>query len=146
VSRAYIGALVGLLLGGLLVVPENASANCLKAHKPFTLSGDSIEYAMTIAPGGDCIQGLRASTMQIYDIWVLKQPAHGDLVMVGPGFRYLAKSDFSGTDKFTLVVVGKNLREEGFSTVEITVSPQDPPATFAAAAERLLKLSTASAP
>jgi hypothetical protein len=145
VSRAYVYALVALMLGGLSAVPANAT-NCLKAHKVFNLSGDSIEYAMTIAPGADCIQGLRASTMQIYDIWVLKQPEHGDLVMVGPGFRYFAKSDFSGTDKFTLVVVGKNLREEGFSTVEVTVSPQDPTTTLTASIESLLTLSAASAP
>jgi len=46
--------------------------------------------------------------------------------MVGTGFRYFAKPDFSGTDKFSLMVVGKNLREEGSSTVEITVSPLNP--------------------
>ena len=46
--------------------------------------------------------------------------------MVGTGFRYFAKPDFSGTDKFSLMVVGKNLREEGSSTAEITVSPLNP--------------------
>jgi hypothetical protein len=46
---------------------------------------------------------------------------------VGPGFRYFAKSDFSGTDRFTLLVVGKNRHDEGSSTVEITVSLSSPP-------------------
>ncbi|MGC2180634.1 MAG: hypothetical protein WA650_20670 [Bradyrhizobium sp.] len=49
------------------------------------------------------------------------------------GFRYFAKPDFSETDKFSLMVVGKNLREEGYSTVEITVSRRDAPLTLSAA-------------
>ena len=61
--------------------------------------------------------------MQIYSVRILQKPKSGELVMVGTGFRYFAKQDFSGTDKFSLMVVGKNLHEEGQSTVEITVSP-----------------------
>ncbi|WBL80348.1 hypothetical protein I3J27_07975 [Bradyrhizobium xenonodulans] len=77
---------------------------------------------MTIAAGADCIQGLRWSTMQIYNVSVVEKPKSGELVMVGPGFRYFAKPDFSGTDKFTLVVVGKNRHDAGTSTIQITVS------------------------
>jgi hypothetical protein len=32
-----------------------------------------------------------------------------------------------GSDKFSLMVVGKNFREEGYSTVEITVSGREAP-------------------
>ena len=53
--------------------------------------------------------------------------------MVRTDFRYFAKPDFSGTDKFSLMVVGKNLREEGYSTVEITVSRRDTPLMLSAA-------------
>ena len=122
-SRAYFYALCALILGASLATPAHASPNCLGEHKAFRLSGDSIVYSMVIAPGGDCIQGLRSSTMQVYAVWVLDKPTHGELITVGPGFRYLADPSFSGTDKFSLVVVGKNLREEGYSTVEIMVSP-----------------------
>jgi hypothetical protein len=31
----------------------------------------------------------------------------GEIALVGPGFRYFAKLDLSGTDKFTLLVVGQ---------------------------------------
>lgn len=75
----------------------------------------------------------RRSTMQIYSVRILNKPASGELVMVGTSFRYFAKPDFSGTDKFSLMVVGKNLREEGYSTVEITVSRRDAPLTLSAA-------------
>jgi hypothetical protein len=104
-----------------------ATPNCLRDNKPYMLAGDTIEWAMTIAPGANCIQGLRWSTMQIYDVSVVEKPKNGDLVLVGPGFRYFAQSDFTGTDKFTLLVVGKNRHDEGASTVQITVSKPNAP-------------------
>lgn len=125
--RINLGAFVTLMLIAFAPAAANASPSCLRDQKPFQLSGDSIEYSMAIAPGANCIQGLRWSFMQVYAVWILKKPAHGELVMVGPAFRYFAKPNFSGTDKFTVVVVGKNRREEGYSTVEITVSRQDTP-------------------
>ena len=129
-SWVYVWAFVVLMLSVFAPAPASASPNCLKDHKAFDLAGDSIEYAMTIAPGANCIQGLRWSYMQIYAVWVLEKPKGGDLVMVGPAFRYFAKPGFSGTDRFSLVVVGKNRHEEGYSTVEITVSARDAPPTL----------------
>jgi hypothetical protein len=96
------------------------------------LTGDSIQYSMAIAPGANCIQGLRWSFMQIYAVWVLKKPTNGKLVIVGPGFRYFAKPHFTGADKFKLVVIGKNRREQGYSTVEITVFPRNNPLRISA--------------
>ena len=130
--RVCFCALAALVLSAPFLVPASATPNCLGQHRPFKLAGDSIEYSMSISAGSDCIQGLRWSTMQIYTVKVLDKPASGELVMVGSGFRYFAKPDFSGTDKFSLVVTGKNLREEGSSTVEITVSRRDAPLTLSA--------------
>jgi hypothetical protein len=132
VLRAYVCALAALVLSAALSASANATPNCLGEHRPFKLAGDSIEYSMSISAGADCIQGLRWSTMQIYAVKVLDKPSRGELVMVGSGFRYFAKPDFSGTDKFSLVVTGKNLREEGSSTIEITVSRRDAPLTLSA--------------
>jgi len=128
-SRIYLCVFFGMMLTALAPASANATPNCLHDHKPYRLAGDSIEWSMAIAPGADCIQGLRWSTMQIYAVWVLEKPKSGKLVIVGPGFRYFATPDFSGTDKFSLVVVGKNLREEGYSTVDITVSHPSAPLT-----------------
>jgi hypothetical protein len=125
-SKIYICTFITLMLSALAPLPANATQNCLRDQKPYKLAGDSIDWSMTIEPGADCIQGLRWSTMQIYAVWVLKKPMSGKLVIVGPGFRYFAKPGFSGSDKFSLVVVGKNLREEGYSTVDITVSRSGP--------------------
>ncbi|MGY4607011.1 hypothetical protein ACVW16_005423 [Bradyrhizobium sp. USDA 4474] len=122
-SRISFGASIAAMLMLLASVSETkATPNCLRDNKPYKLAGDTMEWSMTIAAGADCIQGLRWSTMQIYSVSVVEKPKSGEIVMVGPGFRYFAKPDFSGTDKFTLVVVGKNRHDEGASTIQITVS------------------------
>ena len=116
---------VGLLMSALVPTAASASPSCLKDHKPYKLSGDTIEWEMTIKPGADCIQGLRWSYMQVFAVWVLNKPANGDLVIVGSGFRYFAKPGFDGPDKFSLVIIGKNRHDDGFSTVDITISHSD---------------------
>jgi hypothetical protein len=113
-----------LPLFALMSAPAKATPNCLRDNQAYKLAGDTIEWSMTIARGADCIQGLRWSTMQIYSVSIAEKPKSGELVLVGPGFRYFAKPDFSGTDSFTLIVVGKNRHDEGSSTVQITVSGQ----------------------
>lgn len=109
-----------IILGAASVA--NATPNCMRDIKPYRLAGDTMEWSMTIAPGADCIQGLRWSTMQIYSVSVAEKPKSGELVLVGPGFRYFANPDFNGTDTFTLVVVGKNRRDQGTSRVQVTIS------------------------
>jgi len=103
----------------------HATPNCMRDINPYRLVGDTMEWSMTIAPGADCIQGLRWSTMQIYSVSISEKPSNGELVLVGPGFRYFAKPNFSGTDKFTLIVVGKNRHAEGTSTIQVTISKPD---------------------
>jgi hypothetical protein len=110
----------------------NATPNCLRDIKPYKLAGDTMEWSMTITPGADCIQGLRWSTMQIYSVSVADKPKRGELVLVGPGFRYYAKPDFNGTDTFTLVVVGKNRHDVGTSTLEVTISRPEAPLVVSA--------------
>ncbi|MBW7971578.1 hypothetical protein [Bradyrhizobium sp. BR 10289] len=110
----------------------SATPACLRDIKPYKLAGDTMEWSMTIAPGADCIQGLRWSTMQIYNVSVVEKPKSGELVLVGPGFRYFAKPDFKGTDTFTLVVVGKNRHDAGASTVQVTISRAETPLVVSA--------------
>ena len=122
-SRISFSAAIAAMLMLLASASETkATPNCLRDNKPYRLAGDTMEWSMTIAPGADCIQGLRWSTMQIYKVEVTEKPKSGEIVLVGPGFRYFAKPNFSGTDRFTLLVVGKNRHDEGTSTVEVTVS------------------------
>ncbi|TFV38486.1 hypothetical protein [Bradyrhizobium niftali] len=127
-SRISFSAAIAAMLMLLASASETkATPNCLRDNKPYRLAGDTMEWSMTIAPGVDCIQGLRWSTMQIYNVEVTEKPKSGEIVLVGPGFRYFAKPNFSGTDRFTLLVVGKNRHDEGTSTVEVTVSRPNGP-------------------
>ena len=124
--RLFACSLSALMLGALAPTLAKASPSCLRDHKPYTLAGDAIQWSMTIKPGAECIQGLRWSFMQVFAVWVLDKPQTGELVIVGSGFRYFAKPGFSGADKFTLVVVGKNRHDEGYSTVEVSVTQPEP--------------------
>jgi hypothetical protein len=122
-SKILVQVATTVLLQSTVVSgPARATPNCLKDNQPYKLAGDTVGWSMTIAPGTDCIQGLRWSTMQIYSVSVAEKPKTGELVLVGPGFRYFAKPDFTATDSFTLNVVGKNRHDEGSSTVQVTVS------------------------
>jgi hypothetical protein len=77
---------------------------------------------MSVTGASECIQGLRWSYMQIYSVVLLKAPTLGKIEIVGSGFRYFADSESHETDSFTLVVVGKNRREPGQSTLQIAVN------------------------
>ena len=81
---------------------------------------------MTIAPGTDCIQGLRWSYMQISDVTVASEPSKGRLEIVGPGFRYTSQSDHQVTDKFSLLITGKIRQIAGTSTLDVEVNPPQP--------------------
>jgi len=107
---------------GFMVIPivsAHASPNCINDQKPFALADDTVIWTMDVAPGSECIQGLRWSYMQIYSVSIAKAPTKGKLAIVGPGFRYIADSESDEADSFTLVVVGKNRRNIGNSTIEI---------------------------
>lgn len=131
-SSTAISASIATALTILVSSAAYATPNCMRDIKPYKLAGDTMEWAMTITPGADCIQGLRWSTMQIYSVSVAEKPKNGELVLVGPGFRFFAKPDFSGTDTFTLVVVGKNRHDAGTSTVQVTISRADAPLVLSA--------------
>ena len=124
------------LLFALADDPAMATQSCLKGLKPYKMTGDTVEWSMTIKPGADCIQGLRWSTMQIFNVSVVEGPTHGKIVMVGPGFRYFANPDFDGTDKFTLVVDGQDRFDKGKSTIQITVSKSDSLLVVSAVSDR----------
>jgi len=109
----------------ILTVSAQASPSCLKNQKPFALAGDTIIWTMHAAPGSECIQGLRWSYMQIDSVVVSKAPTKGKIGIVGYGFRYFADSQSYEADSFTLVVVGKNRRDAGKSTLEIVVRPPE---------------------
>ena len=123
--RKLDSLLIAIGFMAILTVSAHASPNCLKNQKPFALAEDTIIWTMYAAPGSECIQGLRWSYMQIFSVLVSKAPTKGRIDIVGPGFRYFADSQNDEPDSFTLVVVGKNLRDPGKSTLEIVVNPPE---------------------
>src|ERR1700688_5007010 len=116
---------IAICFMAILTVSAHASPNCLKNQKPFALAGDVIIWTMYAAPGSECIQGLRWSFMQIDSVLVSKAPTKGKIGIVGYGFRYFADSQNYEADSFTLVVVGKNRRDPGKSTLQIVVKPPE---------------------
>lgn len=117
---ALAAVLVALGCGAARATPP-----CLKDQTPFALADDVMRWTMSLAPGAECIQGLRWSYMQIYEVEVAAAPRAGKLVIVGPGFRYTANAEGAAQgqepDRFTLLVSGKNRHTIGKSTIEITV-------------------------
>ena len=84
---------------------------------------DTVKWTMSIAPGADCIQGLRWSYMQIFNVSVVSGPSRGQLALVGSGFRYSAEAERPGADRFTLLISGKNRHDLGTSTLDVEVNP-----------------------
>ncbi len=120
-SRILARLLTSIGIVAILTISAHASPSCVKGEKPFALTGDTMAWTIYATPGWDCIQGLRWSFMQISDVSVSKAPTKGKVVIVGSGFRYFAASKDFEADSFTLVVVGKNKRDPGKSTLEIVV-------------------------
>lgn len=121
--KFYRSAISALILTLLTPCLANAARNCLRDQRPYQLADDMIEWSITLDAGSNCIQSLQTSRNRVYSIAVVESPAKGELVLSGPAFRYFAKSDGYEPDKFTLIVYGRNRQGEGFSTLEITVSP-----------------------
>lgn len=121
-SRKLDGLLMAIGFMAALGASAHASPSCLKEKQPFALADDFVSWTMSAAPGSECIQGLRWSYMQIYNVLVLKAPTKGKLVIVGSGFRYVADSESHEADNFTLVVFGKNRHNPGKSILDIAVN------------------------
>jgi hypothetical protein len=119
--RIFVRFSVAAVLLANLNISAGASPNCLSDQQPYALTDDIVNYTMTIAPGGECIQGLRWSYMQIEFVSILGAPKNGKAVVVGSGFRYFANPEFKGSDSFTVVVSGINRKTPGNSILQIEV-------------------------
>lgn len=87
--RMFARSSIVLPLFALMSAPAKATPNCLRDNQAYKLVGDTIEWSMTIAPGADCIQGLRWSTMQIYSVSIAEKPRAANWFWLGQGFDIL---------------------------------------------------------
>jgi hypothetical protein len=128
-TRLSLAAVLLAALGG----SASATPNCFRDPQPYALADDTVSWAMTIAPGADCIQGLRWSYMQIERVSLSSGPSNGKVVIVGPAFRYFADPAFRGSDTFTVSVSGKNRKASGKSILQIQVNARPPDVRVSAA-------------
>src|SRR4051812_39626984 len=97
-SRHFLTISIGVVMLVTSAFQADATPTCVKEKQPFALSSDTMHWTMNLAAGEDCIQGLRWSYMQIYEVTVVNAPSKGKLAIVGPGFRYFAsEADDGGT-------------------------------------------------
>jgi hypothetical protein len=107
----------------LLVSSASAAPNCLRDHEPFLLKGDTVVWDMAPPHGPECMQGLRWSYMQIFAVALVTPPKFGKVEILGSGFRYIPDPDAAThADTFKLHVLGKNRRDVGVSTIEISIA------------------------
>nr|NUR37822.1 hypothetical protein [Sphingomonas sp.] len=123
-ARAVLLFGIAVAASAMSGLAAQASPLCIKERTPFALSHDTVKWTMSIAPGAECIQGLRWSYMQIFNVSVVSGPSRGQLAVLGSGFRYSAENEAGGSDKFTLLISGKNRNVAGTSTLEVEVNPQ----------------------
>ncbi|MDH2357451.1 hypothetical protein QCM80_43920 [Bradyrhizobium sp. SSUT112] len=83
-----------------------------------------MRWSIRIKPGGECIQGLRWSTIIIENIAIVEPPKSGRLVIQGPAFRYFSNADAQGADFFKIAISGTSLHINGSSTIEVDITSQ----------------------
>lgn len=120
--RALLRAVVFFLVS----VPAAAIAGgtCLLHPERFKLQSDTVHWSMKIVSGGECIQGLRWSTILIDNITIAEQPKAGRLMIQGPSFRYFSNPGGRGTDSFKLSITGVSMHVAGSSSIEVEVISQ----------------------
>jgi pheromone shutdown protein TraB len=118
--------ILAVLLFFAVLSPAVAAPNCIRAAQPYQLTGETVKWSAKIARGSECLQGLRWSFMQIYNVQLLREPTQGKVSIVGSGFRYHSSVDDQSTeDAFTLIVTGKNRHTPGKTVIEVVVTEPD---------------------
>ncbi|WFU70952.1 hypothetical protein [Bradyrhizobium sp. CB2312] len=125
-SRSLIRAGLRTFVLVLALSPTAALAGgtCLLHPEPFKLQSDTVRWSIKIASGGQCIQGLRWSTIMIDHIAITEMPKSGQIIIQGPSFRYLSNQGARGSDSFKLSITGSSMRISGNSSIEVEVSAE----------------------
>jgi hypothetical protein len=116
-----------ILLASVLVSSPAAAlagGTCLLHPEPFKLQSDTVRWSIKISSGGECIQGLRWSTIMIDSVSVTEQPKSGRVMIQGPSFRYFSDPGARGSDSFKLSISGSSPRVNGTSSIEVDVTAQ----------------------
>ena len=119
-----------LLLALLGDFPGAAAQSCVVIQAPrYSLKADTVDWLIKIASGKSCVRGVRFGNVEIEPIKLLAAPKSGQVTLEGPGFRYTSQAKYTGSDSFSLVVVGRTNKQRGSSTIRVTVSVGESTAT-----------------
>ena len=114
---AHATILVLWLIGG-----QAATAQTCAIEGPrYNLIADTVSWSMEIASGHSCVGGIRLADVAFESVKLTSPPRIGQVTLLGPGFNYTAKADFSGEDSFALVVSGSINKKQGSSTINVAV-------------------------
>jgi hypothetical protein len=116
--------IISIVLLALSPAAARAGGTCILHPEPFKLQSDTVRWSMKISSGGECIQGLRWSTIMIDDISITEQPKSGRVELQAPAFRYFSDLGARGTDTFKLSISGTLLHINGNSAIEVEVTSQ----------------------
>ena len=102
-----------------LAAPPSA---CVVNSPHYQLTSDNVDWSIKTRSGQTCVRGLRFGGVVIETVKLISPPQSGNVRLLGPGFSYAAKPDFSGEDSFTVVVSGTINKVRGTSTIRVLVS------------------------
>ena len=112
-------ALLVCLLGD---VAGASAQSCVIQAPRYSLKADTVDWAIKVASGRSCIHGMRFGNVQIEGVKLVSPPQSGQVTVEGPGFRYSSKTKYTGSDSFSLSVIGRVNNVRGSSTIRVTVS------------------------
>jgi len=96
--------------------------SCVIAGPRFYLNADTVDWSMKIGSGNSCVHGLKFSSFIIQNVKLISPPQSGQVELLGSGFTYTAKPDFTGQDSFSLAISGVFNQINGHSIVNVKVS------------------------
>ena len=121
-SAALLLALIGSFRGA-------AAQSCVVQAPRYSLKTDTVDWSIKIASGRSCVHGVRLGNVQLESVKLVSPPKSGQVTLEGPGFRYTSKAKYTGSDSFSLAVVGRDNKQSGSSTIRVTVSVGESTAT-----------------
>ncbi len=116
VSAALLLALLGDFRGA-------AAQSCVVVQAPrYSLKSETVDWLIKVASGRSCVHGVRFGNLEIEPLKLLAPPKSGRVTLEGPGFRYTSQAKYTGSDSFSLAVVGRTNKRPGSSIIRVTVS------------------------
>ena len=107
-----------VLVAGVAFGSLPASADCVSAKRPYTLSGDTVVSSDVVDGKSTCRHPQKVPPdKQLTGVSVVSQPKHGKLTQGGKYVVYTPAPGFAGDDSYTIKICGGDASGQGCSTV-----------------------------